>query len=203
MVSIKVWRNERCRFTAKREKQRERGERKRERLVIACTVSVRYRFRCELGTIWRRFEDDFISARRRPSGMLHVRMYVVHDASPFHVAAVPLAGNCRGDRSPLHIGRPRDALSGWHRRLRPEYFVREQGGIGLSPITRGHVREGREDTSCTATTHRENRARLSLSLWDTSVYDSPLTTLVSILESVAKYRLLWLQRPDWGSISSV
>lgn len=42
--------------------------------------------------------------------------------------------------------RPRDALSGWHRRLRPEYFVREQGGIGLSLITRGHIRESREST---------------------------------------------------------
>lgn len=120
--------------------------------------------------------------------MLHVRMYVVHDASPFHVAAVPLAGNCRGDRSPLHIGRPRDALSGWHRRLRPEYFVREQGGIGLSPITRGHVREGRESIMYEAS--GESNVSLSLSFSETlsSVYDSSLTTLVSYLKSTAKYR---------------
>lgn len=31
-------------------------------------------------------------------------LYAFHDASPFHVAAVPLAGNCRGDRSSLCIG---------------------------------------------------------------------------------------------------
>jgi len=137
----------------------ERGREKDCRLSL---VSARYRFRCELGIIWRRFEDDFISARRRPSGMLHVRMYVVHDASPFHVAAVPLAGNCRGDRSSLHIGRPRDALSGWHRRLRPEYFVREQGRIGLSPITRGHIRESRDERRASCTTTR--REPLSFSL---------------------------------------
>jgi len=52
------------------------------------------------------FEDDFISVCRRPFGMLHIRTSVIraHDASPFHVAAVPLAGNCRGDRSSLCIG---------------------------------------------------------------------------------------------------
>lgn len=147
-------------------------------MVIACTVSTRYRFRCELGTIWRRFEDDFISARRRPYDMLHVRMYV---ASPFHVAAVPLAGNCRGDRSPLHIGRPRDALSGWHRRLRPEYFVREQGGIGLSPITRGHIREAARASYTTI--HRENRVFLFFLRY--FVY-FPLTALVNILKTIRK-----------------
>lgn len=171
-----------CQTGEKRRKRKRGGERerKRERPIIACTVSARYRFRCELGTIWRRFEDDFISARRRPSGMLHVRTYVVHDASPFHVAAVPLAGNCRGDRSPLHIGRPRDALSGWHRRLRPEYFVREQGGIGLSPITRGHVHEGRESIVYDETSG-ESSVALSFSETLRSVCDSSLTALVNIL----------------------
>lgn len=142
MKTSKRGRGKNCRFITKLKKIREKEG---ERPIIACTVPMRYRFRCELGAIWQCFEDDFISVCRRPSGMLHVRTYVVHDASPFHVAAVPLAGNCRGDRLPLCIGRPRDALSGWHRRLRPEYFVRVQGGIGLSPITRGHVREGREN----------------------------------------------------------
>lgn len=156
-----------------RRRDREEKEKERERPVIACTVSALYRFRCELGAIWQRFEDDFISVCRRPSGMLHVRTYVVHDASPFHVAAVPLAGNCRGDRLPLCIGRPRDALSGWHRRLRPEYFVREQGGIGLSPITRGHVREGREnnvyDDSRIVTERNSIRVKISL-LFSTSIF---------------------------------
>lgn len=100
-------------WQADREKRAERRAERKRPACIACTAS-RIRARvidsgCELGAIWRRFEDDFIPARRRLSDMLRVRCTYVraHDASPFHVAAEPLTGNCRGDRSPLRASKRR------------------------------------------------------------------------------------------------
>lgn len=138
-------------------------------LVIACTVSARYRFRCELGTIWRRFEDDFISARRRPSGMLH-GTYVCCArciAFPHRRSAISRELPWRSFAAAHRTAARRFK---WVAQTAPAWVLcaRARRNWFKPHYTWTCTREPRR-ASCT-TTHWENRASLSLSLFFSEIH---------------------------------
>lgn len=101
-----------------------------------------------------------------PACYTYVHTYVVHDASPFHVAAVPLAGNCRGDRSPLAaVHRTAARRFKWVAQTAPARVLcaRARRNWFKPHYTRGHVREGRENNVYDERLSHRNRENRSAS----------------------------------------